>query len=137
MTSEIILGEIGGGFRETELWTNPSVGEFNSQTINLNNYISSYKYLKIKFQMSTTLSDESYIIIDASNFKNIIGGASGWYASITVAGSDVNNKFTRCCSYESDNQIKFISCMRWNNTGSGTASINNNYLIPTYIYGLR
>ena len=126
-------GGKGTEYTETSLWTNSSpTSSFTSQTVTLSQSIDNYKYVKIKFRLSTSNSTTSETIYSVDDFKAYTSttalGISGGIIGQPVASQG----YVRKVIYSSATQIQFDTAYRL-----AVNDANTSYLIPLEILGLN
>lgn len=125
----------GGGekYTETSLWTNSApTSSFASQAVTLSESIDNFKYIKIKFRLSTSNSTTSETVYSVGDFKTYTSttalGISGGLVGQPVASQG----YVRKAIYSSSTQIQFDTAYRL-----AVNDANTSYLIPLEILGLN
>lgn len=123
----------GGGsgkYTETSLWTNPSPdANFTQTTVTLSDSISNYKYIAVKWKVSTSLSTTSTAMMLVDDFKSMLnqdGDNAFFIASISPSG------WARTVFYVSDTSVTISTSYRINTQGN-----SGSYAIPLEILGLK
>ena len=122
----------GGALSETVLWTNPSpTSGFTSQSVNLSDNLTNYKFIKATWKISKSTSDEAAVIMSIDDFLQTGLTQSDFLFTLT---SRISNNITavRSCWYETDNKIHI-------GTGidAGSSTTRNDNCIPLKVFGLK
>lgn len=119
----------GGAMSETVLWTNSSpTSSFSAQAVTLSDDMNNYTYLKVCWRMSTSDSTSMYILIPVAEFVSYTNDNNP-YPAFTAR---ITSIYVRRTYYISDTSMQIISAYQM-----GGTPINNNYVIPTEIYGVK
>ena len=126
----------GGGqkYTETSLWTNQSPSSsFSLDTVTLSDAISNYKYLGIKYRMSTSVAEENIAIFNIDDVKQSVQGGSTNH-NILLIGTETsaNAMFGRMVFYVSDTSITLQQCYRLY-----SQTLDNTLCIPLEILGIN
>lgn len=125
----------GGALTETTLWSNnaPTTAT-GSKTVTLSESIANYKYVKIKWRLTTTSSVNNEILIPINQFKKSLSDAQSCIISISgrweLSGSYVT--YMRRVYYVSNTSVTFSSGAQVGGTATNTA-----YIIPLSISGVK
>lgn len=125
-------GSSGGTLSETTLWTNPSpTSNFAAQTVNLSDNIKNYSYIEVEYKMSKSSTVFSKLLMPVSIFTQNLSTDNPmiW---LSRGRNDGTGGMVRCARYASDTSV-YISTT----TGIGAGTTDNQYCIPTYIYGCK
>lgn len=124
----------GGKMKETVLWTNPNttVG-FASSNINLSDNISKYKFISIKAQVNTNISNALDYYFDTTDVVNAT--PSSTYPKIYIGYYTNSTFFYRVGYYQDDTHLSIADCLY--NRSNTTAATGNNAVIPVSISGWK
>ncbi len=130
----------GGSLIETVLWENSAPSSsFNNQSIQLNESLLNYDYIRVECNYSTTSTTiNGSTIIPVSEFIGTYydSTTSRFFFGLVGRGQNI---LTRCIangssSSEGNNIVFFSNCFLYN---SQTGQQQNSYVIPTKIIGLK
>lgn len=127
-----LIRPISTSERATSLWQNSSPSTaYAASTVTLADSINNYRYLKIVFRLSTSLTDTFSSIVDTSNFDDTSISAGGTFAG-SCASRIGQVVYCRRFCYSAANSIDFSIAHTVNTAGS-----DNSNLIPIEIIGIK
>ena len=120
----------GGRYNETSLWTNSApTSNFAAQAVSLSDSIDNYKYLRVRYRMSTTDASEYSCIFLVDDIKH--SSASTNVPQFSVVARTTTT-YVRTFYYVSGTSLQMNAAYVMNNTGNVT-----NVAIPLEILGLN
>ena len=110
--------------KSTLLWSNPNPNAaFGSQTVNLNDNINNYDYIKVTCRYDVNSSTQTSMLMSVNDFKNSVNSAGKLVLPLaSIVGSSYGLRFVY---YANGTQVAFDA------RGSG------DYQIPLAIYGMK
>lgn len=121
----------GGELKETTLWTNSSPTSSFAGSITLPD-ITPYKLIKVTFRVSTSNSNEYYVLYTPDQLLNAIYVAPGSGQVLTLGFFTGSARYLRYFRAKSATSINFSNCLL-----VGQSDTYNNYIIPIKITGLK
>lgn len=120
------MGNGGSEYTETSLWTNPSpTSTFANQSVSLSQSMQNFKYLMVKYRLSTSDATEKNDIFETTKFTADNAGRFAY-------GGTVSSNYGRLFIKASDTQVTISDCKQF----GGTGTTNTNF-IPLEILGIN
>lgn len=121
----------GGALSEVSLWTNGSqTSTFASQDVSLSDNINNYKYIKVKFRVSTSVSTSASVIVSVTDLLTMTNSANTVKFGISALISSATH--SRSGYYVSDTKINIGNCYKYNST-----TMVNTACIPIEVIGMK
>ena len=120
----------GGRYTETSLWTNSApTSNFAAQAVTLSDSIDNYKYVKIRYRLSTSNTTEFSDIVTVSDLKRSLSGDNQM-----LVGLDGRTTATwaRYITYTNSTSLSVTTAYQLSGTSSSQSA-----LIPLEILGLN
>lgn len=120
----------GGKYTETSLWTNSApTSSFAGQDVTLSESFDNYKYVKVRYKLSTTNNTEAALIVTSDDLKKSLGGDN--QININFGGRTTTTR-DRIIRYVNTTTLTFTVAYHLNGTTTSTSD-----LIPLEILGLN